>query len=72
MKMKMQVPVIRKLIVMLLVVSMVSGFVLIPGVSAASPEGFSINRVDGLKVDYQDYLDSSVMYQLPEAIRDDE
>ena len=61
------------MIVMLLVVSMVSGFVLVPGVSAAeAQEDFTIDRLDGVTVDYEKYLDNSVMFRLPETIRDDE
>ena len=63
----MQVP-----LVLLLVATLVAGLVMIPNAETAKPEGFTIDRLDGVEVDYQSYLDNSVMYQLPETIRDDE
>ena len=72
MKNKMHPSILRKLAALLLVISMVSGFALIPHASAAEGEEFSINKMEGVKVDYESYLDNSVMYRLPETIRDDE
>ena len=39
---------------------------------AGQSDEVTIEKVEGLKVDYTPYLDSSVMYQLSENIRDDE
>ena len=72
MKNKMHPSILRKLAALLLVISMVSGFALIPHASAAEGEDFSIHKMEGVKVDYESYLDNSVMYRLPETIRDDE
>ncbi len=72
MKKKMNFSILRRLTVLLLAAVMVSGYVPMPEVSAAAGEDFAINRVDGLKVDYESYLDNSVMYQLADSIRDDE
>ena len=73
MKNKTHLRVMHILVVLLLVVSMTSGMVMIPNAHAASEdENFSINLMEGVKVDYESYLDNSVMYQLPDAIRDDE
>ena len=51
-----------------MVVSTVSG----SQVSADTFKASNINRLEGLEVDYKDYLDSSVIYKLPAGIAEDQ
>ena len=57
----------------LLIFSMLCGMAAVPANAAAGNFKASyIEKLDGIKADYESYLDSSVMYRLPEGIRDDE
>ncbi|MBQ6831182.1 MAG: leucine-rich repeat protein [Oscillospiraceae bacterium] len=59
-------------VVLLLVATLLGGIAVAPVAQAAKFEAASINKVDGLKVDYTQYLDGSVICQLPDTIRDDQ
>ena len=59
-------------IVILLAAALLAGVVVTPHAQTERYRASSIEKLDGLKVDYSDYLDSSVMYQLSDSIRDDE
>ena len=72
MKKKTLLRIVQSVIVLLLVAVMVLGILAMPFAQAADYEASFIERLDGVKVDYTDYLDSSVMQPLPESIRDDE
>ena len=72
MKNKKWTRVLQAMLALLLITAMTAGLVVMPSAQATREDGFAINRLDGLKVDYESYLDNSVMYQLPETIRDDE
>lgn len=62
----------RSLLVLLLAAVLVAGIAVQPGTQAESFKASSITKRDDLTVDYTKYLDSSVMYQLPESIHSDE
>ncbi len=59
-------------LVILLVVVMVVGIAVMPHAQAADYRASYIDRMDNVSVNYQDYLDSSVMQSLPESIKDDQ
>ena len=59
-------------IVLLIVAAMLVGVIVLPFVQAADYRASYIERLDGISVDYTDYLDSSVMYQLPDSVKDDQ
>ncbi len=71
---------IQKLVVLMVITAMLAGFVVVPqaaeqpeaSVPSESAELSGINKLEGVQVDYKDYLDSSVMYQLPANVRKDE
>lgn len=59
--------------VLMVITALLTGLIVTPQAEAVQqPFSPTINRLDGLKVNYEDYLDGSVMYRLPEGIRDDE
>ena len=62
----------RAAVLVLVAVTIVFGVVALPEVQATSYEASSITKRDDIKVDYTPYLDSSVMYPLPEGVGDDE
>ncbi|MBR5570214.1 MAG: leucine-rich repeat protein [Oscillospiraceae bacterium] len=64
----------RPALVMLLVMVMVLSMIPVSPVQAsnATKSGATINRLDDLKVDYKDYLNNSVMFQLADHIADDQ
>ena len=72
MKNKNLLRILRTAIVLLLVAVMVAGIVMMPFARAADYEASYIERLDGVKVDYTDYLNSSVVQPLPESVRKDE
>ncbi len=72
MKKRTTLQIIQVPLVLLLIATLAAGLVMIPKADTPKPEGFSIDRLDGVTVDYESYLDNSVMYQLPGTIRDDE
>ena len=72
MKNKKRTHILQAMLAILLITVLTAGLVMMPNAEAARQDGFTVNRLDGLKVDYEKYLDNAVMYQLPENIRDDE
>ena len=59
--------------VLTVVAALLTGLVMTPQADTAQQYiEPTFHRLDGLKVDYEKYLDNSVMYRLPEGIRDDE
>ena len=50
-------------------VTLLCGAVAFPQVQAADYAASSITLRDDLKVDYKDYVDSSVMFELPDAVK---
>ena len=72
MKNKTLLRIVQAAIVLLLVAALLVGIIVMPFAQAAEYEAAYIERLDGVKVDYSDYLDSSVMQPLPESIKDDE
>ncbi len=59
-------------IVLLLVAALLAGVALMPHAQAAQYRAAYIERLNNVKVDYSKYLDSSVMQQLPDTVRDDQ
>ena len=57
---------------LLVVAALSAGMVIMPLAQAADYKASYIERLDSLKVDYTDYLDSSVMQKLPDTVRDDQ
>ena len=58
-------------VVLLLIASLLAGVFTAPA-QAATMQASSIQKLEGVAVDYTDYLDSAVVHRLPESIRDDE
>ena len=61
-------PALMLLLAVIMVASVVSG----PQAAASTYQASSIDRMEGLKVDYSDYLDSSVIYKLPSGVAADQ
>ena len=59
-------------VILLIVVALAAGIFAMPQAQAANYRASYIQRLEDIKVDYSDYLDSSVMQKLPESIRDDQ
>ena len=72
MKNKTPFRIVQAVIVLLLVAALLVGIIVMPHVQAADYRASYIERLDGITVDYTDYLDSSVVHQLPENIKDDQ
>ena len=73
MKNKNYLHLMQVMVVLTVILALLSGMIVIPRVEAASePFVPTIERLDGLQVDYEKYLDNSVMYRLPDGVRDDE
>ena len=72
MKNKTLLRIVQVAIVLLLVTALLVGIVVMPFAKATEYEASYIEKLDGVKVDYTDYFDSSVVQPLPESIRDDE
>ena len=60
------------LVITVLVAALVAGIAALPFAQASEFEASFIQKLDNVKVDYSDYLDSSVVQPLPQSIRDDE
>ena len=60
--------------VLTVIAALLAGLVMMPkadtALQAASDTGY--RQLEGVEVDYEKYLDNSVMYRLPAGIRDDE
>jgi len=56
------------ILIALLAVTVLFTAVGLPHAQANSYQASSINKLDQVKVNYKDYLDSSVMYRLPESV----
>ena len=61
----------QKTVGLLLAGALLVGMIPAAGVQAAE-ETVTFEKLDGVHVDYMPYVDSSVMYQLPQGVRDDE
>ena len=72
MKKKTQIRITQVLVILVLVTALVAGIAAFPFAQASAFEASSIQKLDHVKVDYSDYLDSSVVQPLPESIKDDE
>ena len=59
-------------VVLLLIAALLSGVLAAPAQASVSLHASSIERLDGISVDYTDHLDNTVMQRLPEGIRDDQ
>ena len=66
--------VFKATLALLLVFTMVAGILPAPMLQAVEKEyhASSINKMDGVKVDYSQYLDNSVMFKLPEGVGENE
>ena len=63
----------RGLVICLLIVAVLAGVVTTPNTEVSGYEASFIQlNKDDLKLDLQDYLDSSVMFELPDSIPDDQ
>ena len=58
--------------VLLIAVALTAGIIAMPQAQEAEYHAAYIERLNNIKVDYSDYLDKSVMQQLPERVRDDQ
>lgn len=73
MKKKTLTMVSRAMVACLLLVAVLTGLVTTPSTEVSGYEASFIKlRDDGLRVDLKDYLDSSVMFELPDGIKDDQ
>ncbi len=62
----------KRALAALLVFTLLAGMVMIPEASATDFGPSFINKVNGIRPDYEKYLDNSVMFKLPDGISDDE
>ena len=72
MKNKKALKVLQFVLIPVLAAVVLLGSILGPAAEASKLEASYIKKLDNVKVDYSDYLDSSVMQPLPQHIRDDE
>lgn len=73
MKKRTHLHIAQKLVVLTVITALLAGLVVMPQAEQVdSSVTSSINKLDGVQVNYKDYIDGSVMYQLPSGIRDDE
>ena len=72
MKNKKPLQILQWVLIPLLAVVMILGIVMAPMAEASKLEASHIKKLENVKVDYQKYLDSSVVQPLPQNIRDDE
>ena len=73
MKKRKHLHILQAVAVLTVIAALLTGLVMTPKADTAQQNiSPTFNRLDGLKVDYEKYLDSSVVYRLPESIRDDE
>ncbi len=65
---------IKGVLAYLMVLSFLMGSLTVPVTFASSADYTAayVNQLDNVKVDYTDYLNSSVMFELPEGVGDDE
>ena len=63
---------LKRALSVLMVLSILVGSVAVPAAGASNFEASFIQKLDGIASNYEQYLDSSVMYELPEGIGDDE
>ncbi len=59
-------------VVLLIVAALLCGVAVAPHAQATVYQASSIEKLEGISVDYTDYLNSNVMYPLSDSIRDDE
>ena len=64
--------VLLRVLVALLAVTLLFGTFAAPQAEASSGKASYIERLNDVKLDITDYLDSNVAYQLPEGVSDDE
>ena len=65
--------VLHRVLVALLAVTLLFGIIAAPHAEATNYDASYINRLqDALGVNLKDYVDGSVMYQLPESVKDDD
>ena len=73
MKKRTHLHILQVVAVLTVITALLTGLIMTPKADTAQQNiAPTFNRLDGLKVDYEKYLDSSVVYRLPEGIRDDE
>ena len=64
--------ILQILVIFVLTIALIAGIAALPLAQASAFEASYIKKLDGVKVDYSDYLDKSVVQQLPQHIRDEE
>ena len=63
---------VQILVIFVLTAALISGIAALPLAQASAFEASYIKKMEGVKVDYSDYLDQSVVQQLPQSIQRDE
>ena len=63
---------VQILVILVLTAALITGIAALPLAQAAAFEASYIKKMEGVKVDYSDYLDQSVVQQLPQSIQGDE
>ena len=66
------VKVSRALIALVLAVTILVGVVVLPQVKATTYEASFITKNENLAVNYRDYIDSTVMFELPDTVKADQ
>ena len=61
-----------RLMLLMMAAIMLIGAIPMTNVQASTYQSANIQRVEGLKVDYKDYIDESVVFQLPDTIDPEE
>ena len=72
MKNRTHLHVLQALVMLLIVTALLAGVTMIPKAQTEEPGSVTINKLDGVQVNLEDYFDSSVVHRLPDHIRDDE
>ena len=72
MKKKTHLKIGQTLVVLLLVAALLAGVTVTPHAQTASYQAASVEKVDGLTVDYSDYLNSNVIFPLSDKIASDD
>lgn len=73
MKKRNRVSIVQKIVVLMVITALLTGLIVIPTAQQAdTSEPFTINKLEGVQINYDDYINSSVVQRLPSGIRDDE
>ncbi len=69
---KIQTHIVKAIALVILAVAVLLGTVMMPQARASSYQASYVEKLDGVSIDISEYLDNSVMFQLPDTVKDDQ